>query len=301
MDDMFVCQEDESCNKKYESKQSLKRHMRCKHPTSRPTPLIIEQNNGACNLKTPITANDMEEQEIFVCRDGDEPCSKKYRSQRSLVRHVRTKHQTSEPAALLSPTNASTQSYEPFTAMSATKRAGYDFLDGERDWEKGLLNRTDVADNEYRKSGDVQDQDRNYTIIKDYLTFCNDAVVEIHSLDLIALFLIKHSRIAKQNDANYLAATTAYADMLYTMNAHELQKLFNLSGNFYRNARKDGLFDWDCLVIAFTMAHNLLMKYPHLYPDIVDMLLDIFNLAGDDLTKLGGWNNFLKYSEKFYA
>ena len=78
--------------------------------------------------------------------------------------------------------------------------------------------------------------------------------------------------------------------------------LFNLSNKFYANVKKqEGLFEWDSLVIAFTMGHNLLMKYPHLHPDIVEMLLEVFNLASDDLTKLGGWGDFIEYSKLYYV
>ena len=325
---MYTCQEDDSCNKAYETKKSLKRHMRFKHPetkksfrrhmkykhqTSRPATPIPEMDNGCDEIITPVTAMHMKE--MFVCRESDS-CAKIYGSQRSLTRHVRKKHQISQPAgsiqqtsgpaawilpALLTPSNASTQIPEAITPATPSKRAGHDFVREANSKENDVLNRSDVADSEDTISGDVRDKNRSYSIIKDFLAYWNDPDVEIRSLDLIALFLIQHSRIGKQNDANYLAVTSAYSNMMYQTNQLHLRTLFNLSNNFYVNIRKqDGLFDWDCLVIAFTMAHDLLMDYPHLYPDIVDMLLEVLNLAGDDLTTLGGWNNFIKYSEKFY-
>ena len=330
LNEMFICQEGDSCNKTYASKKSLQRHMRFKHPeskkscrrhmkykhrTSQPASPFHKMRNDRDEMRTPVTAMDMEEEEMFVCQESDN-CSKKFGSQRSLLRHVKKKHLPSQPAEsiqqanqpavrriipiLLTPTNASTLSQEAITPTTPSKRASYDFLDHEQHSDD-QLNRGDVANDEYEKSGDVRDKNQNCTIIKDFLAYWNDPDVEIRSLDLIALFLIKHSRIGKQNDANYLAVTSAYSNMMYQTNQLHLRTLFNLSNNFYVNIRKqDGLFDWDCLVIAFTMAHDLLMDYPHLYPDIVDMLLEVLNLAGDDLTTLGGWNNFIKYSEKFY-
>ena len=332
LNEMFICQEgDKTCNKTYASKKSLQRHMRFKHPetkkscrrhmkykhrTSQPASPIHKMRNDHDEMRTPVTAMDMEEKKMFVCRESDN-CSKKFGSQRSLVRHVRKKHlpsqlaesiqQVKQPAVrriiplLLTPANASTLSQEASTQTTPSVRAGYDFLDHEQHSDDEL-NRGDVTNDEYEKSGEVRDKNRNYSIVKDFLAYWNDVDVEIRSLDLIALFLIQHSRIVKEKDANYLATTSAYSNMMYATNQLHLQTLFNLSNNFYVNIRKhNGLFDWNCLVIAFTMAHELLMDYPHLYPDIVDMLLEVLNLAGDDLTKLGGWNNFVKYSEKFFS
>jgi hypothetical protein len=216
---------------------------------------------------------------------------------------VFTHHKTSQPA-LLTPTKASIWSYDerPTTPiLPSSKRARYDFFDRELDSEEERPNSSDVAENEYRKTGDVKDQARNDSIIKDFLAYYNENNVDIHSLDLIALFLIKHSKIAKKNDANYFAATSSLYGMLCIMDGLQPQTLYDIVTSYYYYVRKAGLFDWDCLIIAFTIAHNLLMSYPHLKQEIVNMLHEVFYFAGNDLAKSGGWNNFIKYSEKFCA
>ena len=319
---MFVCREDVSCSKKYESKKSLRRHVRWKHQTSRPVPPILKVVNGRDKIRTPVTAMDVQEK-MFVCREGD-TCSNKYRSRRSLTRHVRRKHQTGQPAAsiqqtgqpaasippaLLTPIKASTPSYLAIAPTSTSKRVGHDIID-RRDpdndsEEERELNRSDVVDNEYKNLGDVRDQNRNSSIIKDFLTYWNDGMVETRMLDMIALFLIKHSRIAKKEDVNYLSAIGVTFAVIYEAGNLHLETLCKISIDFIDNLKRYNgthyYFDWDCLVIVFTMFHDLLMRYPHLYPDIVSAMLEVFNIAGHDLTRLGGWNNFIKYSDKLYA
>ena len=315
---MFVCREDDSCTKKYESKKSLRRHMRYMHPTSRPAPPIREVVNGRDEIRTPVTAMDVKE-DMFVCREG---CFKKYRSRRSLTRHVRRKHQTRQPAAsirqtgqpaasippaLLTPTMASTLSYEAIAATSTSKRVGHDIVDREQDSdsrEEGELNRSDAVDNdEYMTSGDVRDQNRNRSIVKDFLTYWNDGMVETRTLDMIALFLIKHSRIAMEEDVNYMSAIGVTFDAIYKAGNLDQDTLFKISIDFIDKLKRYNgthyYFDWDCLVIVFTMYHDLLMRYPHLYPDIVSAMLEVFNIAGHDLAGLGGWKNFIQYSKKF--
>ncbi len=331
-DKPFACQEDESCDKRYGRKCSLKRHILHKH-----------SNNPEENNEKP-----------YVCRK-DEACDKKCATKSSLAHHVSMNDQTSQPAGSIqrakrsaspaprpvfnrewwmkfgdpnagrtmdfhplrhvpppsrpsplhtdAPMQPSSKRAKPTEALThpSSKRARHDIGDRERDCEEEHPNSSDVADNEYRKTGDVKDETRNDSIIKDFLAFYNENDVDIYSLDLIALFLIKHSKIAKKNDANYFAATSSLYGMVCIMDGLQTQTLYDIVTSYYWYVRKAGLFDWDCLIIAFTMAHNLLMKYPHLKQEIVEMLHEVFYLAGNDLTVSGGWNNFLKYSEKFIA
>ena len=318
---MFVCREDVSCSKKYESKKSLKRHMRYMHPTSRPVPPILKVVNGRDKIRTTVTAMDVQEK-MFVCREGD-TCSKKYRSRRSLTRHVRWKHQTRQPAAsiqqtgqpaasippaLLTPTMASTPSYEAITPTSTSKRVGHDIVDRDPDSDsekEDALKRSDVVDNEHMNSGDVRDQNRNSSIVKDFLTYWDDRMVETRTLDMIALYLIKHSRIATKEDVNYMSAIGVTFDAIYKAGNLDRETLFKISIDFIDKLKRYNgthyYFDWDCLVIVFTTFHDLLMRYPHLYPDIVSAMLEVFNIAGHDLARLGGWKNFIQYSKKFHA
>lgn len=221
-------------------------------------------------------------------------CIKKYRSKRSLWRHVKSKHPIGQLASTPLPSNAS-------TASESSARATNGFSDRDPEMKYYAKSERTVSESSHTIDNELE-KNRLRDIIKDFFTYWNDAEAENRFIDAIALLLIKHSRIAKQNDANYLAATDAYSDMMYRMDQLPLRTLFNLLNNFYANVHKqDGLFNWNCLVIAFTMAHNLLMKYPHLYPDIFDMLLEVFNLAGDDLKKMGGWSGFMEYSKQYYV
>ena len=322
----FVCQEDDACDKRYEQKSSLKRHILYKHSNN------LEVNN----------------EKKYVCRE-DESCNKKYAAKSSLAHHVFANHQTSRPAGSIQrakqpatnappaprpmfdrewwmkfgdPNAGRTMDYHPLRHVPppsrpalrppadaptplSSKPAQHDIVDRERDSEEEQPYSSDVADNEYKKTGDVKDQARNDSIIKDFFAYYNDICmdddVDIYSLDLIALFLIKHSKIAIKNDANYFAVTSSLYGMVCIMDGLQPQTLYDIVNSFYYYVRKAGLFDWDCLIIAFTIAHDLLMKYPHLKQDIVNMLHEVFYLAGNDLTKSGGWNNFIQYSEKFFA
>ena len=231
---------------------------------------------------------------LYLC-NKEASCFKKYKSKKSLRRHVKSKHPISKRPSTPLPSNAS-------TASEQSARVKNGFFDGDPETKYSAESERTVSDSPYTSNTELE-KNRFRTIINDFFTYWNDDEMEMRLIDTIVILLIKHSRIAKQNDANYLAATDAYADTMYQMDqlhCHQ-RTLFNISNKFYANVRKqEGLFEWDSLVIAFTMGHNLLMKYPHLHPDIVDMLLEVFNLASDDLTKLGGWGDFIEYSKQYY-
>ena len=92
-------------------------------------------------------------------------------------------------------------------------------------------------------------------------------------------------------------------ETLHRLDRLNLQTLLELINDFITNVRRQkrvNLFDWDCLIIIFTVAHDLLMKYPHMYLDLIDMLCELFKLAGNDLAALGGWNKFKSYSTQFF-
>ena len=258
-------------------------------------------------LRSP--ANNMKMDKLYIC-DKEASCIKKYKSKKSLSRHVKCKHPIRQRPSTPLPSDTSTTS-------ESSARAKYSAINHNSEIEnqqqiKDEYNTIDeyftepertVSVSPYTSSNELKNNHFR-SIINDFFAYWHDAKVETRMIEAIAIMLIKHSRIAKRNDENYLAVASAYFDTMHHTDSLHQQTLCDLMNNFIANAqqgKRDGLFDWDCLVIAFTMAHNLLMKYPHLYPDIVDMLLEVFHLAGDDLTKLGGWNNFSEYSKQYYS
>ena len=334
----FVCQEDEACNKRYARKYCLTRHILCKH-SNRPEEdnekayVCREDDAAKSSVAHHVFVNRQNTQPAGSIQRAKQPATDAPPAQRPVfgrewsmkysqpnaerimdshpLRHVPPPSRSVPLPSVDTPLRPSSKraSYDIVDRerdceeelQPSSKCARYDFVDRERDCEEERVNSSDVADNEYRKTGDVKDQARNDTIIKDFLAYYNENDVDIYSLDLIALFLIKHSKIAKKNDANYFAATSSLYGMVCIMDGLQMQTLYDIVTSYYWYVRTAGLFNWDCLIIAFTMAHNLLMKYPHLKQEIVEMLHEVFYLAGNDLTVSGGWNNFLKYSEKFIA
>lgn len=270
-------------------------------------------------------------EKIYICKN-EALCFKTYKSRKSLKRHVRRKHSKSQrpstpipPALLNAPSRESTASEwstqvshdrEPEMNYQHQIQDKYIVLDeysAEHDHEPEMKYQHQIKDkyialDEYstepeRTVSESRERNRIHSIIIDFFDYWDDARLETRMIDNIALLLIKHSRIANKNDANYLAATNAYSDMLYQTNSLHLQTMYKLIENFIVNVKRgkrDGLFDWNSLVISFTMAHNLLMKYPHLHPDIVNMMLEVFHLAGNDLIMLGGWDDFMIYSKQYF-
>ena len=270
-------------------------------------------------------------EKIYICKN-EALCFKAYKSRKSLKRHVRRKHSKSQrpstpipPALLNAPSRESTASewsthvsrdHEPEMNYQHQIQDKYIVLDeysAEHDHEPEMKYQHQIKDkyialDEYstepeRTVSESRERNRIHSIIIDFFDYWDDARLETRMIDNIALLLIKHSRIANKNDANYLAATNAYSDMLYQTNSLHLQTMYKLIENFIVNVKRgkrDGLFDWNSLVISFTMAHNLLMKYPHLHPDIVNMMLEVFHLAGNDLIMLGGWDDFMIYSKQYF-
>ena len=255
---------------------------------------------------------------LYIC-DKEASCIKKYKSKKSLSRHVKCKHQIRQGPSTPLPSDTSTTPLlsDTSTTSESSARAKSSAINHNSEIEnQRQMNDEYITIDEYSAepertlsvspytSSNELKKNRFHSIINDFFAYWHDEKVETQMIEAVAIMLIKHSRIAKQNDENYLAVTSAYFDSMYDTYSLHQQTLCNLMNNFIANAqqgKRDGLFDWNCLVIAFTMAHNLLMKYPHLYPDIVDMLLEVFNLAGDDLTKLGGWDNFSEYSKQYYS
>ena len=140
-------------------------------------------------------------------------------------------------------------------------------------------------------------------MIVEFFHYWSDDAVETRAIDRVTQLLIKHSRNLKQNNDNYLAVTMSAIDTLHRLDRLNLQTLLEIINDFITNVRRQkcvNLFDWDCLIIVFTVAHDLLMKYPHMYLDLIDMMCEVFKLAGNDLTALGGWNEFKSYSTQFF-
>jgi len=253
----------------------------------------------------PSLADKIKMDKLYIC-DKEASCTKKYKSKKSLSRHVKGKHLIRQSPSTPLLCDASTTSESSAHAKSSAINHNSEIENQPQinditiDEHSTEPERT-VSATPYTSNNELK-KNRFYNIINDFFAYWHDAKVETRMIEAAAIMLIKHSRIAKRNDDLYLAITSAHFDLLhYTGRLHQ-QTLCDLMNNFIANAQQiNGIFDWNCLVIAFTMAHNLLMKYPHLYPDIVEMLLEVFNLAGDDLTKLGGWDNFSEYSKQYYS
>ena len=249
---------------------------------------------------------------LYPC-NKEASCSKKYKSKKSLSRHIKREHPISKRPSTPLPSNASTDS-EPSARMRSigerqsiphpsnaptdnkpSARIQNGFFG--RKVEMAAKSETTSSDSSHATSyNDSIEKHLFYRIIDDFLTYWNDDDIEMKlRMDPIAILLIKHSRIAKRNDANYLALASAFSDTIYH------GTLFNLANKFYKNVKEEyEYFNWDSLIIAFTIGHNSLIKHPHMRQDVVDMLLEVFNLASDDFSKLGGWPNFIEYSNRYY-
>ena len=142
-----------------------------------------------------------------------------------------------------------------------------------------------------------------YNIIVEFFLYWSDDAVETRAIDRVTQLLIKHSRNLKQDNDNFLAVTMYSLETVHRLDRLNLETLLEIINDFITNVRRekcDNLFDWNCLIIVFTVAHELSMKYPHMYLDLIDMLCEVFYLAGDDLTALGGWNDFKNYSTQLF-
>lgn len=121
-------------------------------------------------------------------------------------------------------------------------------------------------------------------------------------IDANALMLLMHSRNCARSDSTYLAATMATFNVMYRENRLHLRTLCDVTEEYVYNVREaNGIFEWDSLVILFTMCYSLLLKFPHLYSDLVDMLTELFQLVETDLNELGGWEDFIEYSNYFLS
>ena len=241
-------------------------------------------------------ANKTQMPELHICKK--DPCFKKYRSKKSLKRHAKRKHPISQsPSTPIQPPLLNAQS-DPEMKYQKEQQLNDDSI--TIDAHSSEPERT-VSELPYTV-GEGQEKNRiRRMIIDDFFTYWDDARVEMRMIDNRTLLLIKHSRIASQNDNNYLAFINAYTDMLYQADMFHLQKMYKLMYDFIENVKREKrYFDWDCLVIAFTIAHDMLMKWPHFYPDIVDMMLETMMLADNDLSMLGGWDNFMLYSRQYF-
>ena len=265
----------------------------------------------------------MECEEDFSCK-AKVACFKTFKSKKGLQRHVKCKHpfcqRPSTPPASLGPNNSEFMKTSTQTQTEPVARAGIDFVDDDPEaWynyhrmkeeplnDRTVFSTTPKLDEMSRElscpvNGEQQ-RKRNLDIIVKFFAHWSDDKVETRAIDSVTQLLIKHSRSVKQNDGNYLAITISAIDILHRMGQLHLQTLLELIYNYIatvRGKKRDHLFDWDCLIIVFTAAHELLMRYPHLYPDLVDMLCEVFNHAGNDLDALGGWNDFKSYSGQFF-
>ena len=149
-----------------------------------------------------------------------------------------------------------------------------------------------------------REKNRIRSIITDFFAYWADDKVETRMIDTVTQLLIKHSISAKEKDANYLTAAMSVFDSLYATDQLNLDTMIRIMNDYITNVRREvrnQIFGWECLIIVFTMGHDLLMKFPHLYLDIVDMLFEVFYLAGDDFEALGGWDNFIHYSGTIFG
>lgn len=281
----------------------------------------------------------MNSEDVFACKE-EEACSKTYKSKRSLKRHVNCKHHiysqrppfssfmstsssTPQPSALLEPAmDESTSSTAAPKPTQPVARVGIDIVDHDSgSWHQYHQMKEEMLDDdEYPTTAsheelteilelpctvdNEQQMERITNMIIEFFTYWTDNKFETRNIDTIAQLLIKHTRTVKQNDGNYLAAVMSPFDMLHQTDRLDLEMMYKIISAFIINVKQQdehNIFGWNCLVIVFTMAHELLMKFPHLYIDLVDMLCEVFNLAGNDFVELGGWKDFINYSGTIFG
>jgi len=141
----------------------------------------------------------------------------------------------------------------------------------------------------------MRDENRLRNIIRDFFAYYNNPKAETRAMDVVALLLIKHSRRCQESDKELLASVMKDYDLLARVDQLYLKTLNEMMEEFCQVERENyGYFTWNSLVAVFTAAHCVLMKYPHLYIDISDMLCHICLASATDLQQLGGgWNNFI--------
>ena len=224
------------------------------------------------------------ETDYFCCRE-EATCLKKYRHKKGLAQHVKRKH-LQKSSTPLPPANAYETAVEPHTIIEEQQ---YDKPD-------------QYPSNPDYMGHDFQDKNHIRSIITEFFTYWNDSKAECRMIDTNALMLIKHSRNCKHHDTCYLAASIAAFNVMHQENRLHLRTLCDVIEEYVYTVREaNRIFGWDSLVVLFTMAHSLLMKFPHLYPDLVDTLAELFQLINADLNELGGWDDFMDYSKYFIS
>ena len=242
----------------------------------------------------------------MACKAGKDACFNSVKSKKSLKRHVQCQLpycQRSSPKLL--------DDNSMDTSAGPVARAGLDFVDHDPEaWYDYHQTKEDMDRTVYSTAPKLEEgayplnseKRRIFDIIVQFFAYWSDEVVETRAIDTVTQLLIKHSRSVQRNESNYIEITMSALNILHRLDQLHLQTLLELINDFIVNVRRkkaDRLFDWDCLIICFTVAHELLMTYPHLYNDLVDMLCEVFRSAGDDLDEQGGWNDFMSYSQQF--
>jgi hypothetical protein len=251
---------------------------------------------------------------IFACHK-EATCSKMYTSKKVLRRHEKRKHQQ-HPSTPFSATLRNASTTHPTAVRDASTTHPTVVRDASYNETSRISPPRDIIDyepvqlqqfkeeyvtvDEYSTNPDEELREESHyrNIITNFFAYWTNARAEAQMIDTNALMLIHHLRCCKERDILYLATVMASFDVLAQDDLLRPQTLCDITRMFVKNVRRekqDGLFDWNCLVIFFTTTHNLLMKFPHLYPDLVEILCELFHLVGADLKKLGGWNDFMEY------
>ena len=325
LEGVFFCNGDDACFKTFKSKQSLKRHVKYKHPycqkrSSLLPPTLhepVNNNNNATHTSSQTQTEPVARAGIDIADHNPEAWYKYLQTKQDT--YCQSASTSLHPPALHEPVNNNNNATHTSsqTQTEPVARAGIDFVDHDPEArynykqmkEEMSKDRTVISTSKFDETEEMscsadseQQRKRLFDIVVKFFAFWSDDDLGKREIGSVAKLLIKHSRNVIESERNYLAVTMSAIDRLYRVNRLDLTTLLELIDDFIacvRGRQRDNTFDWDCLVIVFTVAHELLMKYPHLYPDLVDMLCEVFHIAGNDLDMLGGWKDFEIYSHRY--
>ena len=151
-----------------------------------------------------------------------------------------------------------------------------------------------VVPNKYSENSDYSDS--NELIVWEFLRYYSDRFLNVRTIGKISHLLIDHSKFKKQIDSNYYAAFFTLIDILEIREELAGGGMLNeLVIQLVKVAKKDVNSFWDMMIIVFTLGYEFLQKYPHLYLEIKDMLLQFLSESSDDIERLGGWTNCVHY------
>ena len=138
--------------------------------------------------------------------------------------------------------------------------------------------------------------DSNELIVWEFLRYYSDRHLNVRTIGKISHLLIDHSKFKKQIDNSYYAAFFTLVDILEIKEELTGGAMLNeLVHKLVKVAKKDINSFWDMMIIVFTLGSEFLQKYPHLYLEIKDMLLQFLCESSDDIERLGGWRNCAYY------